>query len=107
MLNFDSVYQVRKVNKKWNTRKIGLPPEPISANSLFRRCYNLQLDFLFYRIPFCEHPLTRASHSAINASGVIDILIEKQYNQIASDISLAICFYISRECNQYEKSSTL
>ena len=44
----------------WNMQKIGLPPGHTSVNNLFRRCCDQQLNFLFYRNPFCEQYLTRA-----------------------------------------------
>ena len=44
----------------WNMRKIGLPPERISVNNLFRRYCDRRLNFSFFRNPFCEQYLTRA-----------------------------------------------
>ncbi|WP_320993612.1 hypothetical protein, partial [Phocaeicola sp.] len=39
---------------------IGLPPERISVNNLFRRYCDRRLNFSFFRNPFCEQYLTRA-----------------------------------------------
>ena len=75
----------------WNTQKIGLPPERTSASSLFKPCCDRQLNFLFYRNPFCEQYLTQAVSAAIDTAGNNPITVTMS-SRIAVNLFARIIF---------------